>query len=403
MIRMAGSLRRWLAGNLSGHLAKSTGLGLFLAMMCTPVTAHEVLPSLFNVEVNATNVVIRVETIGEAMVAGIDLSGVENTDDSPEAELYNTLRALPAAEFAQRVEEAWPGMRDGFLISSDGSPVTLTLDRVEVIPQPALDLPRDTVMYVTGALPAGGDPVVVGWVPAYGPLIIRQEGEGDDLYSAYLLEGQLSDPLPRSGIAIVERGEAFVRYVAIGFEHIVPKGVDHILFVLGLFFFSLRWGALLWQVTAFTVAHTITLALASLRVVEVPVSIIEPLIAISIVFVAVENIFGGKDRKIGAQRIAVVFAFGLLHGLGFATILGEIGMDPTQFVLSLIAFNIGVELGQLAIIAVALLVVGLPFGRVSWYRWGIAVPASVFISAVGLFWTVERGAKLFGLSLPGLT
>lgn len=398
-----GILRQQLVRKLAARGVVSTVLGVMLSVMCGPVSAHEVLPSLFTVEVNATTVTIRVETIGEAMVAGIDLSGVQNTDEAPEAEMYNTLRALPSAEFAQRVEEAWPDMRDGFLITSGDQAVPLTLNEVEVIPQPALDLPRDTVMYLTGSLPAGGDPVIVGWVPAYGPLIVRQEGEADDLYSAYLLEGQLSDPLPRSGIAIIERGQAFGRYIVIGFEHIVPKGVDHILFVLGLFFFSLRWGALLWQVSAFTVAHTITLALASLRIIEVPVSVIEPLIAVSIVFVAVENIFMSKAQKIGPQRIAVVFAFGLLHGLGFASILGEIGLDPTQFILSLIAFNIGVELGQLAIIAVALLVVGLPFGRAAFYRWGIAVPASVCIAAIGLFWAVERGAKLFGVPLPGLT
>lgn len=393
------SVREWLGGKLAGTGGKSTMLAGLVAALCGPVTAHEVLPSLFNVDVNATTVTIRVETIGEAMVAGIDLSGVENTDNAPEAELYNTLRATPAAEFAAQVEEAWPNLRDGFLISSGGKTVPLTLDRVEVIPQPALDLPRDTVMYLTGSLPGGGDPVVVGWVPKFGPLIVRQEGEGDDLYSAYLLEGELSDPLPRSGIAIVERGQAFARYVLIGFEHIVPKGVDHILFVLGLFFFSLRWGALLWQVSAFTLAHTITLALATLKIVEIPPSIVEPLIAASIVFVAVENIFGGKKAHIGAQRIAIVFVFGLLHGLGFASILGEIGLDPTQFFLSLIAFNVGVELGQIAIIVVALLLVGLPFGRTAFYRVGIAIPASVFIAAIGLYWAVERGAPLFGVDL----
>ncbi len=181
----------------------------------------------------------------------------------------------------------------------------------------------------------------------------------------------------------------FVRYIAIGFEHIVPKGLDHILFVLGLFFLSMRLKPLLIQVTAFTVAHTVSLALASLGLVSVPASIVEPLIAASIVYVAVENVL---RRDINLWRTVVVFCFGLLHGLGFAAVLSDIGLDATRFASGLIGFNVGVELGQLSVILTAYLLVGLPFRKLDWYRNRVAIPASLMIGAVGAFWVVERVA-----------
>ena len=175
-----------------------------------------------------------------------------------------------------------------------------------------------------------------------------------------------------------------------GFEHIIPKGLDHILFVLGLFFFALRLGPLLWQITAFTLAHTVTLALASLKIVSVPATIVESLIAASIVYVAVENIFGRNNGKVAWPRVAVVFGFGLLHGLGFASVLSDMGLPEGRFVIALIGFKIGVELGQLAIIATAFLVFAMPFGRQTWYRSMIAIPASCLIAGIGAWWMFER-------------
>jgi hypothetical protein len=121
--------------------------------------------------------------------------------------------------------------------------------------------------------------------------------------------------------------------------------------------------------------------------VSVSPAIVEPLIAASIVYVAVENIFGGR---ISWRRTAVVFGFGLLHGLGFASVLGDIGLEPSRFLGSLISFNIGVELGQLTVIAAAFLTVGLWFGRKRWYRNVIAVPVSAVIASVGAYWSIQR-------------
>ena len=149
----------------------------------------------------------------------------------------------------------------------------------------------------------------------------------------------------------------------------------------------LRVRPLLLQITAFTLAHTVTLALASLNIITVPAAVVEPLIAASIVYVALENVIGGR---VGALRIAVVFGFGLLHGLGFASVLGDVGLQDSRFVVGLIGFNIGVELGQLAVIAAAFILLGLPFGKKPSYRSYIAVPFSVAIAVIGAWWTYER-------------
>jgi hypothetical protein len=132
----------------------------------------------------------------------------------------------------------------------------------------------------------------------------------------------------------------------------------------------------------------VTLALSSLGYVQLPGSVVEPLIAGSIVFVAVENVLA--KGTLSPWRPAVVFGFGLLHGLGFASVLGEFGLPEDAFFPALIGFNIGVELGQLAVIAVAALLLWTWAARQDWYRAAVVIPASLAIAAVGGFWVVER-------------
>lgn len=187
-------------------------------------------------------------------------------------------------------------------------------------------------------------------------------------------------------LAAMDWHEKFLLFIKAGIDHIVPKGLDHILFVLGLFFSSLVLVSLLWQVSAFTLAHTITLALAALSIVEVPGSIVEPLIALSIVWIAVENIVYTETNK---WRPLIVFGFGLLHGLGFAAVLSEYGLPEGSLVPSLLAFNIGVELGQLLVLVIAAALVWF-VRKKSWYRRRIQIPASLLIALVGLFWFIER-------------
>ena len=178
----------------------------------------------------------------------------------------------------------------------------------------------------------------------------------------------------------------FFSFLRQGFVHVVPLGVDHILFVIGLFLLSRKWKPLLYQVSVFTLAHTITLALATVGLVSVPGNIVEPIIAASIAFVALENIFVAKYKP---YRLAVVFLFGLIHGLGFAGVLSEFDLDPGSLFAGLLGFNLGVEFGQLAVIGLALI---LTFGikDPKNYRKIVVIPGSVLIALMGAYWTIQR-------------
>jgi hypothetical protein len=177
------------------------------------------------------------------------------------------------------------------------------------------------------------------------------------------------------------------RLVGIGFTHILPGGLDHVLFVLGLFLLATNLRTLLLQISAFTLAHSVTLALAMAGWVAVPGRIVEPLIAVSIAYVAIENLV---TTKLSRWRLGVVFAFGLLHGLGFAGALATLGLSNGHFAETLVGFNVGVELGQLAVVvAAALLVRTLPVTSAN-YRRVLVQPASAAIAAMGLFWAVQR-------------
>lgn len=183
--------------------------------------------------------------------------------------------------------------------------------------------------------------------------------------------------------------ETFGLYTKIGIQHILPGGLDHILFVLALFFSTTRLRPLLIQVSAFTVAHTATLALVASGVLSPPASVVEPLIAATIAFVAIENIVF-KDMT--RWRPFVVFGFGLIHGMGFAGFFGSLGLPDGQFWSALIGFNVGVEIGQLSVIFAAFLLL-LPIRRLvsdNAYRHYLAWPASAAIGLTGLFWTIER-------------
>jgi hydrogenase/urease accessory protein HupE len=181
-------------------------------------------------------------------------------------------------------------------------------------------------------------------------------------------------------------GSTFLSYLKQGFEHILPEGLDHILFVLGLFLLCRAWRPILIQVTTFTAAHTITLALATLGYVSVNPKIVEPIIAASIAIVALENIF---RPTYGKFRLLLVFIFGLIHGLGFAQRLIDERIPEGSVVSALLGFNVGVELGQLAVIGLAVAATFWIKDEDKYRRW-VVIPASALIAIAGIFWAIQR-------------
>lgn len=197
--------------------------------------------------------------------------------------------------------------------------------------------------------------------------------------------GSVPGSIPATG----SRGDAwstFRSFLGQGFVHVLPGGLDHILFVLGLFLLSRKGRPLLFQVTMFTLAHSLTLVLATVGWVKVSPSVVEPIIAASIAAVALENIFHPRYTP---WRLVIVFVFGLVHGLGFASALTSLDLPPAALASGLLGFNLGVEGGQLAVIALALAVTGWVRNPELYRRW-IVIPGSTLIAAMGLWWTVER-------------
>lgn len=374
---------------------------LMCLVLCTllpagPGTARAdvVKPALIEISIN-TNGTYRVEIRAsiEALLTGIN-SRYKNTREAPNARAYDALRVMQADELQDAFEPFKRRFTREVQLLFDGEPAPLTVTQVD-IPEPGYTkVPRISVIYLEGEISRSVKSVRWYYPQAFGDnaVRVRQVDEANEKW--YWSEWQwLRKDVPSEPFSLTE---VFTRqpftaviatYLSAGFDHILPRGLDHILFILGIFLLSVKLRPLLSQVTMFTVAHTITLGLSTAGIVSLPAYIVQPLIALSIAWIGVENIFA---RSLHRGRLALVFGFGLLHGMGFASMLKDFGMPDYAFFTALFSFNIGVELGQLAIILLAFLAVGLWFGDRAWYRQVVVVSGSLAIAAVGLYWTYDR-------------
>jgi hypothetical protein len=262
--------------------------------------------------------------------------------------------------------------------------------RLEYIAASALgDIARaPSLIRLTGALPSGAAALTFSYGLALGSYALNVR-IGDSPVQTFWLEGaHASDPItllaPPPPPAATE---VAWRYFVLGYTHIVPKGIDHMLFVLGIFLLSAKWRSILLQVSTFTVAHSITLGLTMYGIVSLPARVVEPTIALSIAYVAIENLVT-SDLK--PWRLALVFSFGLLHGMGFAGVLRDLGLPRARFLNALVTFNAGVEAGQLSVIAVAFAAVAHWRSNRPSYRRFVVQPASMAMALAGLYWTVQR-------------
>ena len=180
--------------------------------------------------------------------------------------------------------------------------------------------------------------------------------------------------------------DTFLLYTKLGIEHIIPMGLDHLAFVLALLLSSSALRPLFIQISLFTLAHSITLILSVMGILVLQGVWIEVAIAFSIVFVAVENIFIKSPKP---WRWLIIFCFGLLHGLGFAGALGELGIPQQHFISALLGFNLGVEIGQLGFALLVFLIL-YRFLKRAWYFRYVVVPGSLMIASVGSYWVIER-------------
>lgn len=327
----------------------------------------------------------------EAMLTGIN-ARYKNTQDAPNAEEYDHFRAMEPPQ----LDQAFKGFEEDFLeaitLEFDGEKSDPAVESVD-IPLPGYKkVPRISTIILTGEIPKGA--TKFGWTypERFGDDAFRYRHFVKDEYTwgewTWLRNGESIGPLElKRDYSHRPWWRTAWSYLSIGFLHIVPKGTDHILFILGMFLMTRKLGALMWQATAFTVAHTITLGLSMYGLIDVPPRVLEPLIALSIAYIGLENVFLSHLKT---RRVVLVFLFGLLHGLGFARALANFGMPREDFALALASFNIGVELGQVNLILLAWLLIGVPFGHLKEYRRWVVIPGSLLIGLLGLTWMIDR-------------
>jgi hydrogenase/urease accessory protein HupE len=373
---------------ISAHITSGV-LALILLMTAAPAFAHvfQTSEAIIFFNRDATSYGIQLNMNLEAIMAGVDPE-VRDTSESPKATEYNRLRNLPP----DQLQAIFDAQRDTFMskvhVELDGQPATLKIESEKFRDVGDLAKARNSTLHLNGALPPGAKVFTIQWAPENGKLTLRTVSVRSKSMRIEVVEkGMRSTPLVIDDLKARTIWDMIRDFMLIGYEHIVPKGLDHILFVTGIFLLSTKLRPILTQVTAFTVAHTVTLGLGTAGIINLPTSIVEPLIAASIVYVAVENIW---RPTLSPWRPAVVFMFGLLHGLGFAGILKEFGIPEGEFLTGLLSFNVGVELGQLSVIALCYLLFGIWFGNKPWYRQRIIIPGSLIIAAIAAYWFVQR-------------
>jgi hydrogenase/urease accessory protein HupE len=380
----------------SCHVQK--GLPVFLlwiiSVFASPAWCDVVKPALVEISVNTDGSYhIEVRASIEALLTGIN-ARYRNTQEAPNAAAYDELRALPADELASAFKPFESEFTQLLELSFDGETIPLSVTGLD-IPEPGYTkVPRISVITLDGSIDRSARSVTWYYPERFGDnaVRVRQVDEENEKWHwsdwQWLRNDERSTPFSLTELFTQQPAFEVVKtYLVLGFEHIIPKGLDHILFILGIFLLSVHLRPLLWQATMFTVAHTLTLGLSMRGIINLPPNIVEPLIALSIAYIGIENIFAHSLHK---SRLVIVFFFGLLHGMGFASVLADFGMPADAFMTALISFNVGVEFGQLTVILLAFLAVGIWFRNKPWYHTVIVIPCSLIIAITGLYWTWDR-------------
>ncbi len=374
---------------------KTILLFIILLTLSNASYADLVKPALIEIVVNKKGEVnIEIRASIEALLTGIN-GRYKNTKDAPNADEYDKLRYMDPEQLMPEFQKFEKTFLDKIrLVDDEQNRIILSIKDVDIPQRGYPKVPRISTITLAGKVNLTAQSVQWYYPLSFGDHAVRLKQVDQEKQKFHwsewfwLRNDKLSEPL--SITEIVARRplyEVIANYIELGFKHILPKGMDHILFILGLFLFSSLMRPLLWQVTMFTVAHTITLGLAMNGIFNLPAQLVQPLIALSIVYVGVENVFSRGLRK---SRLALVFAFGLLHGLGFASMLADFGMPEDAFATALISFNVGVEFGQLTILLMAYLLIGLWFGKREWYKTLVINPASIVIAVIAFYWFIDR-------------
>ena len=373
---------------------KKFSLFLIVISLGLPAYSDVVKPALVEISVFSDGRVgIEIRTSIEALLTGID-GRYQNTQDAPNSEKYDALRMLGSDELREQFTPFHTTLVGGVNLLADGVSIPLQMGVIDIAPPGYTKVPRASVIRLVGTVPGGSTSLRWYYPPRFGDQAVRvrqvDEERGEYHWSSYqwIKDDKLSEPFSLTEVfAKPTFWSVGSSYLNAGFLHIVPKGLDHVLFILGVFLITMRLRPLLIQITMFTVAHSLTLSLGVLGYVNIPPQVVEPLIALSIAYVAFENL--ASDR-LSRFRLPVIFGFGLLHGLGFASVLAEFGLPEGLYFAALFWFNVGVEFAQIGLLVAAYLGITVWFSCPEAYRRYVVLPGSLVIGGVGTYWMAER-------------
>ena len=365
-----------------------------IIVIAMPTLAHENVPAIVDMTVDGESIKIEIDVNVESLISGLADEAFSGETEE-EAKEYLRLRNLSATGLEAAYAAYAAIYRSGISLTVDGAAITLKANTTEIPDKGDLTKARISTLGFTAKLPNATGELTWIYSAEYGDSVLRLFQSNSDEFP----EPTLANFVARGEAVTVDLlkiqpqslGQIFLDYIVAGFDHIIPKGLDHILFVIGLFLLTTQLRPLVTQVTMFTLAHTITLVMGALGYINLPGNFVEPLIAASIVFIAVENIF---TNKLTPWRPFVIFAFGLLHGLGFASVLGDFGLPSGQFIPALVAFNIGVEIGQMVVIILCFFILGFWFRNHYLYHKIIVIPASLAIAIIAFYWVLDRTGLL---------
>ena len=393
---LANTVDNGITGRAVCRLLLWIPFGFFLA----PATSSAHLLNMTEIHLDATrpdsvNLDIDID-LGQSLMTAEDYWSAASSNSNKQAEVLRPI----ASQFKSGLQVKVNGSVVGFELDS----WQLTASSLQAIKNPFSPQMAELFFKLKSPIPADAsvellinDQLEVPW-----PALLRVDHAASPLPASRLLteRERSSRPISFGEKAASTEGQTLsikavlavqalapgVEWIALGFQHIIPRGLDHIVFVLGLFFLSIGLRQLILQVSCFTLAHSLTLGLATFGIVSVPASIVEPLIAASIVCIALDNL---HSEKIARWRLVMVTLFGLLHGLGFASVLSDLDLPPQDFLSSLLLFNLGVEIGQLTVLAIAFLAVGW-MQRWAQYAKRVARPAAITIAGIGAYWFIKR-------------
>jgi hydrogenase/urease accessory protein HupE len=358
---------------------------------CNTSFSHEIKPSIADFDYDQSYLNFEVRLNAELILSNIDASNISNTNSSPLTEIYDRYRLLNKKDLENSILESWKDISSNIDIKINNKLKEIDLIKIDTQDVKSFEISRDTLISFRVLLNEESENFTFKWIKNYGAIILRENNDlklEDELVTEYLQSGTETDPIFFKENNFRSMFTSFTKFFILGIQHIIPKGLDHILFIFGLFLFSSSLNKLIKQITIFTIAHSITLIFVSLSLIKINPQIVEPIIALSIVYVGLENIFKNYIKEY--MRYVVILFFGLLHGLGFALVLSDIGFRSSKLFINLISFNIGIEVAQISIILFLYLLIAIKFANNKYYRITFQIPSSILIASIGLYWFIER-------------